>query len=108
MESDCVVLDTLSDTFTPKHEANDCIVKEPVLAEQCIDSVDVSICAVDGLGKTLVGKETWSTIIEFPGLVSGKNCEQILRRIPLPGSMPNLPEEVHCDRGGVCMVIRAW
>lgn len=96
----------MSDTFTQKNEAADCVLKDLVLSVQCMETVDVSQCAVDDPGKVLVGTETWSTIVEFPGLSSGSNCEEILTQSPLPGPLRDSVSTVQCGSSGLCTVSR--
>jgi len=106
-ESDCVIVDSLSDTFTQKNEAADCVLKDPVVSVQCMQTIDASQCALHDPDFVLVGTETWSTIVEFPGLSSGSNCEEILMQTPLPGPVRDSPSTVQCGSTGICTVRRS-
>jgi len=105
-ESDCVIVGSLSDTFTQKNEAADCVLKDPVLSVECRQTIDVSQCKLHDPEFVLVGTETWSTIVEFPGLSSGSNCEEILMQTPLPGPSQDSPSTVQCGSTGICTVRR--
>jgi len=97
-ESDCVVIDSLNDVGAQSDEAADCILRDPVILIPCMDTVDTSVCMAEGPENVLVGKQTWSTVIEFPGLVSGGlRCEEVFQ-----SQFPDLPSDVECNEAGLC------
>ena len=79
-ESNCVVIDSLNDAGAQGDHAADCVLREPAVLVSCMDTVDSSLCMAEGPEKMLVGSETFSSVIEFPGLIAdGLRCEDVFR-----------------------------
>ena len=83
----------------------DCILGVPSLSQECMDSVDTSVCRGDGTTK-VTGKEKWTMVVESPGTKEGISCEEIILRdyaedIHEEHEHP-LPPIAFCDGNGLC------
>jgi len=80
--------------------ASDCQVKEPVLSQSCIDSVDKPLCKLNQTNVVLLGTEKWAAVVKDPGTRLGKLCTTAAQEMEVKDQYRD--PVVTCNSMGVC------
>lgn len=81
--------------------ATDCQVGDPILSKACIETVDRRMCKLNPTSIALLGKESWTAVVESPGNDAGVSCLEASMSV---GMKRNEFEDpiVTCAGHGVC------
>ena len=82
--------------------ATDCQVGPPILTKPCIDSVDRRMCKLNPTGIALLGKETWTAVVESPGNDAGVSCVEAAMETGKRRNNEFDDPIVSCDGRGLC------
>jgi Xylanase inhibitor N-terminal len=81
--------------------ATDCKVGDPILTKACIETVDRRMCKLNPTSIALLGRETWTAVIENPGNDAGISCFEA--SMGVDGKQNDFDDSVvTCDGQGLC------
>jgi hypothetical protein len=85
--------------------STECIVGNPVVTQSCIETVDRRLCKHSPSNIALLGTETYTALVESPGIGSGMSCVDSARE--KRSGKPVVDEPViKCSGNGVCEEFR--
>jgi hypothetical protein len=81
--------------------SSDCEVADPILSKPCIETVDRRMCRNNPTSIALLGRETWTAVVESPGNKFGVSCVDAATGSGVQRNEYDAPV-IRCDGEGVC------
>jgi len=80
----------------------DCVVSKPILTTTCLETVDAAICEGHPDNVAVLGKQTWTALVESPGTRAGLTCQETAGDGGGSSAAKDEASQVFCRGDGVC------